>query len=107
MLKEMKVDFSSLNNRVNSHANVVKQLEGQLSQLSAQLEPKVIERGEVEYTTTLRVDFNKDLADVTRSEKIVVGNAKGNDEVEAYEEEKDIDDEEKLIQQPKSDIVTT
>jgi len=31
MLKEMKVDFSSLNNRVNSHADAIKQLEGQLS----------------------------------------------------------------------------
>jgi len=94
-----------LNNRVNSHTNAIKQLEGQLSQLSEQLEPKVIERGEAEYTTTLRDDYDRKLAVVTRSGNIVVGNAKDNDGVKAHEEEKDIDDEENPTQATESDML--
>jgi len=37
LLKGMKDDFSSLNNKVNSHADAIKMLEGKLSMLSAQL----------------------------------------------------------------------
>lgn len=37
----MKDDFYSLNNRVNTHANEIKQLEDQQGQLLAQLESKV------------------------------------------------------------------
>ncbi|KAH0661716.1 hypothetical protein KY284_026647 [Solanum tuberosum] len=44
MLKEMKTDFSSLNNKVNSHSESIKQLECQMSQLSALLESKPLER---------------------------------------------------------------
>uniref|UniRef100_M1DH01 Integrase core domain containing protein n=1 Tax=Solanum tuberosum TaxID=4113 RepID=M1DH01_SOLTU len=44
MLKDMKADFSSLNNKVNSHSESIKQLECQMSQLSAQLESKTLER---------------------------------------------------------------
>ncbi|WMV13810.1 hypothetical protein MTR67_007195 [Solanum verrucosum] len=40
VLKEMKEDFSSLNKKVNSHSDSIKQLEFQISQLSAQLESK-------------------------------------------------------------------
>jgi len=97
MLKVMKADFSSLNNRVNSHADAIKQLEGQLSQLSAQLEFKVFDRGETECTITLRVDNDKKLAVVTRSGKIAVGNVNGNDGVRDHEEEE-------LIQAPESDM---
>ncbi|XP_049365740.1 uncharacterized protein LOC125830605 [Solanum verrucosum] len=43
---------------------------------------------QVEYTTTVRADGDKDLTVVTRSGKVVVGNAKDNDGVEAHEEEK-------------------
>jgi len=35
LLKGMKDDFSSLNSKVNSHADAIKILEGQLSLLSA------------------------------------------------------------------------
>ncbi|WMV13585.1 hypothetical protein MTR67_006970, partial [Solanum verrucosum] len=37
VLKEMKVDFSSLNKTVTSHSASIKQLESQMSQLSTQL----------------------------------------------------------------------
>ncbi|KAH0633404.1 hypothetical protein KY284_036190 [Solanum tuberosum] len=94
MLKEMKVDFSSLNGRVNSHADVIKQLEDQLTQISAQLEPMVCERGEA--------DYDQDLAVVTQSEKIVVGK---DNRGFIHEEEKDIDKEERLVQAPDSDML--
>ncbi|XP_049357580.1 uncharacterized protein LOC125822239 [Solanum verrucosum] len=86
----MKADFSSLNNRVNSHVDAIKQLEGQLSQLSAQSGPKVIEKGEVVYTTTLRANDDKNLVVVTQSGKVVVCNMKGNDGIQAHEEENPI-----------------
>jgi len=44
MLKEMMAYFSSLNNKLNSHSESIKQLECQISQLLAQLESKSLER---------------------------------------------------------------
>lgn len=87
ILKEMMADFSSLNNRVNSHADAIKQLEGQFSLLLEKLEPKVFERGETERATTLRADYDKDLAVVTRSGKIAVFTIKGSDRMNTHEEE--------------------
>uniref|UniRef100_M1DD08 Integrase core domain containing protein n=1 Tax=Solanum tuberosum TaxID=4113 RepID=M1DD08_SOLTU len=84
----MKADFSSLKNRVNSHTDAIKLLEGQLSQLSAQLEPKVTGEGEIVHITTLVEDGDTDLAVVTRSGKVVVGDMNGNDEAQTHEEEK-------------------
>lgn len=48
LLKGMKFSFSSLTNRVNSHADAIKLLEGQLSLLSAQL--KKNDRGRQNHT---------------------------------------------------------
>ena len=45
IIVEMKDDFSPLNNRVNSHANAIKQLEDQFGQLLAQFEPTIFEGG--------------------------------------------------------------
>uniref|UniRef100_M1DE40 Integrase core domain containing protein n=1 Tax=Solanum tuberosum TaxID=4113 RepID=M1DE40_SOLTU len=82
LLKGMKVDFSSLNNRVNSHTDAIRLLEGQLSLLSAKLEPNIIwENGD------------RGLAVVTRSGKVAVGDIKGNDESQAHEEDKGIEEE--------------
>ncbi|WMV41206.1 hypothetical protein MTR67_034591 [Solanum verrucosum] len=50
MHREMKADFLSLNNKVNSHADAIKQLECQMSQLSTQLEHKLFEKRVDEYT---------------------------------------------------------
>ena len=41
LLKGMKANFLSLNNKVNSHADAIKTLEGQLSLLSAHLKQKM------------------------------------------------------------------
>lgn len=41
LLIAMKTDISSLNNKVNSHADAIQTLEGQLSLLVAQLEPRM------------------------------------------------------------------
>ena len=56
MLKGMRDDFSSLNSKVNSHADAIKTLEGQLSLLSTQLASKTL----MEYN-------ERGLAVVTRS----------------------------------------
>jgi len=89
MLKEMKADFSSLNNKVNSHGNEIKQLECQMIKLSAQLEPKLFENSANEYTKSPRAENDKELEVVTRSGKISVGNVKVNDGTNTCEEEKD------------------
>uniref|UniRef100_M1DE86 Integrase core domain containing protein n=1 Tax=Solanum tuberosum TaxID=4113 RepID=M1DE86_SOLTU len=77
LLKGMKDDLSSLNNRVNSHADEIKLLEGQLSLLSAQLKPNM-----------MRENGDRGLAVVTRSGKVVVGDATCNDEEKIYDEDK-------------------
>ncbi|KAK4731369.1 hypothetical protein R3W88_024357 [Solanum pinnatisectum] len=69
-----------------------------MSLLSDQLEPKVFERGEVECETNLRANYDKEFAVVTRSGKIAVGNARGNNVMITHEEEKDVEEEERPIQ---------
>ncbi|XP_015163868.1 uncharacterized protein [Solanum tuberosum] len=84
----MKADFSSLNNKVNSHAAAIKILEGQLSLLSAQLKPKMTK----EYD-------DRGLATVTRSGKVAIGNVTGNEEAQIHEEDKGREEEEIPIHQ--------
>jgi len=43
-------------------------------------------KGEAIYITTLREDGDKNLAVVTRSGKVVVGDMKGDDEAQAHKE---------------------
>lgn len=59
MLKEMRVDFLYLNDRVNSHAYSIKQLEDQLILPFEKLEPKVFENGEAECATSVKADYEK------------------------------------------------
>ena len=59
----MRDDFSSLNSKVNSHANAIKMLEGQLNLLSAQLTTKMPKENEEE-----------ELYVITRSGKVAIGN---------------------------------
>uniref|UniRef100_M1DNE9 Integrase core domain containing protein n=1 Tax=Solanum tuberosum TaxID=4113 RepID=M1DNE9_SOLTU len=68
--KGMKDDFSSLNNKVNSHADTIKTLEGQLSLLTLQLKQKM-----------QTDDADRGLAVVTRSGKEVKDDRMGNEEV--------------------------
>ncbi|KAK4737182.1 hypothetical protein R3W88_000879 [Solanum pinnatisectum] len=102
----MKFDFSSLNNRVNTHADAIKLLEGQLSLVSAQLGPKIM--GEVDHShNNFCGGWCKRLvAVVTCSGKVVVGDTKDNDEAQAHEEDKGIEDEEMLIQQKKNTSIS-
>jgi len=60
LLKGMRDDFSSLNIKVNSHANAIKMLEGQLNLLSAQL--------------TTNIPKEEELDVITHSEKVAIGN---------------------------------
>uniref|UniRef100_M0ZZK1 Integrase core domain containing protein n=1 Tax=Solanum tuberosum TaxID=4113 RepID=M0ZZK1_SOLTU len=76
LLKGIKANFSSLNNKVNSHADAIKILEGHLSSLSAQLKPKMI-----------MDDDDREMAVVTRSGKVVIGNVMGNEEAQMHEED--------------------
>ncbi|XP_015164452.1 uncharacterized protein [Solanum tuberosum] len=63
LLKIIRDDFSSLNSKVNSYANAIKMLEGQLNLLLAKLTTKMPkENGEEE------------LAVITRSGKVALGN---------------------------------
>ncbi|XP_049358585.1 uncharacterized protein LOC125823227 [Solanum verrucosum] len=56
LLKGMRDDFSSLNSKVNSHANAIKMLEGQLNLLSAKLTTKMPkENGEEELTLSINL----------------------------------------------------
>ncbi|XP_049406135.1 uncharacterized protein LOC125869736 [Solanum stenotomum] len=63
LLKGMRDDFSSLNNKVNSHSNAIKMLEGQFNLLSAQLTTKMPKENEEE-----------ELVVITCSEKVAIGN---------------------------------
>ena len=70
----MKADFSSLKNKVNSHADAIRILEGQLSLLSAQLKPKM----------TME-DDDRGQAVVTRSGKVAIGDVMGNEKAKTHE----------------------
>jgi len=88
LLKGMKDDFSSLNSKVNSHAEAIKILEGQLSLLSAQLTSKIpMEDGE------------RGLTVVTCSGKVAIGSVMGNENTQKHEEGKGMEEQESLIQQ--------
>ena len=69
MLKEMKHDFSSLNNIVNSYTDPMKNLDEQHGQQSPQLETLMFAEGEVVRATTLRNECDKYFAVVTRTGK--------------------------------------
>ncbi|KAK4723774.1 hypothetical protein R3W88_026553 [Solanum pinnatisectum] len=84
----MKANFSSLNNKVNSYADAIKVLEGQLTLLSAQLKPKI----------TME-DDDRVLAVVTRSGKVAIGDMTGNEEAQMHEEDKGMEEEETTIHQ--------
>ncbi|XP_049394716.1 uncharacterized protein LOC125859006 [Solanum stenotomum] len=82
----MKDEFSSLNSKVNYHANAIKTLEGQLSLLSAQLKPKIM----IE-------DDDRELAVVTLSGKVAIGNVMENEDVQKHEEGEGMEEQELLI----------
>ncbi|XP_049352029.1 uncharacterized protein LOC125816458 [Solanum verrucosum] len=88
LLKGIKSDFSSLNNKANSHVDAIKILKGQLSSLSSQLKPKMIMKDDV-----------RELVVVTRSGKVEIGDVKGNEEAQVHEEDKGMDKDEAPIHQ--------
>ena len=81
LIKGMRDDFSSLNIKVNSHANANKMLEGQLYLLSAQLTPKMPKENEEE-----------ELVVITRSGKVAIGNEGEEREENKGEEEAEVID---------------
>uniref|UniRef100_M1DMX2 Integrase core domain containing protein n=1 Tax=Solanum tuberosum TaxID=4113 RepID=M1DMX2_SOLTU len=88
LLKGMKDDFSSLNNKMNSHADVIKMLECQLSLLSAQLTSK-----------TLIEDIARELDVVTRSGKVAIGNVMQDKDHQKHEESQGMEEQELPIRQ--------
>jgi len=88
VLKGMKYDFSSLNCKVNSHADTIKVFERKLSLLSTQLKPKI----------TME-DVERGLDVVTRSGKMAICNAMGNEDAQKHEEGKGMEEQELLIHQ--------
>ena len=86
LLKGMRDDFSSLNSKVNSHADAIKTLEGQLSLLSAQLTSR-----------TLMEDNERGLAVVTRSGKMEKGNVMEDEDPRMHEESQGIEERESPI----------
>ncbi|XP_015170484.1 uncharacterized protein [Solanum tuberosum] len=100
----MKADFSSLNNKVNSHAVSIKQLECQMSQHSAQLEPKLFGRCANYDMENSKADHDKCLAVLTRSGKVAGGDVKMNDGPNTSGEEEDIVNVERSDQAPKNSI---
>ncbi|XP_049373479.1 uncharacterized protein LOC125838475 [Solanum verrucosum] len=81
-------DFSSLNSKVNSHVDAIKILEGQLSLLSAQLKPKFAMENN-----------NKELAVVTCSGKVAIGDVTGNEEAQKHGDDKGMEEQEIFIHQ--------
>ncbi|WMV41619.1 hypothetical protein MTR67_035004 [Solanum verrucosum] len=75
-----------------------------MSQLLAQVEPKLFEKSEDEYAISSRADNDKDLAFGTQSGKITVGTEKVNDETNNCKEEKDIVKEKRSIQSLGNDM---
>jgi len=73
---------------VNSHADAIKILEGQLSLFSAQLKPKI----------TME-DDDRGLTVVTRSGKVAIGDVTGNEEAQLHEEDKGMEEEATPIHQ--------
>lgn len=69
LLKEMKINFSSLNCKVNSHVDAIKIIERQLNLLLAQLTSKTMMNGNEGRMTI-----------VTRSGKVAIGNMKENED---------------------------
>ena len=89
LFKEMKADFSSLNKKVNSHANAINIFEGHLSLFSIQL------------TQRMTMEENdKGLAMVSRSRKVGITDVSGNEKAQTHKEEKYMVGEESLIHQP-------
>jgi len=88
LLKGMKDDFSSLNSKVNSHADAIKMLEGKLSLLSAQLTSK-----------TSMEDIERELVVVTRSGKVAIGNVMEDEDPQKHEESQDVEEQELPIRQ--------
>lgn len=85
LLKGIKFNFSSLNIKVNSHADAIKILEGQLS---AQLKKKMIMK-----------DDDRELVVVTRIGKVEICDVIGNEEAQMHEEDKGMEEEEAHINQ--------
>ncbi|KAK4737558.1 hypothetical protein R3W88_001255 [Solanum pinnatisectum] len=88
ILEGIKDDFSSLNSKVNSHADTIKTLEGHLSLLSVQLNPKI----------TRECD-DRGLIVVTRSGKVAIGNVMGNKDAQKHEEGEHMEEQELRIHQ--------
>uniref|UniRef100_M1DTJ4 Integrase core domain containing protein n=1 Tax=Solanum tuberosum TaxID=4113 RepID=M1DTJ4_SOLTU len=88
LLKRIKTDFSSLNNKVNSHSDAIKILEGQLSSLSTQLKLKMIMKND-----------DRELAVVTRSGNVAIGDVTGNEEAQVHQEDKGMEEDEAPIHQ--------
>lgn len=72
LLIAMKTDISSLNNKVNSHADAIQTLEGQLSLLAAQLEPRMATKYDCRHLVVVTM--------VTHSIKIAIRDMELNEE---------------------------
>jgi len=81
LLKGMKVGFSSLNSRVNSHAYAIEMLEGKLSLLTAQL------------TSKTPMDYiEREMVVVTRSSKVAIGDMMEDKDPQKHEESQGVED---------------
>ncbi|KAG5590394.1 hypothetical protein H5410_040908 [Solanum commersonii] len=69
MLKEMKAHLSSLNKKVNSHSDSIKQLECQMSQFIAQLEYKSNKSFPNDMMVNSKINHDKCFVVLTRSRK--------------------------------------
>ncbi|KAK4731246.1 hypothetical protein R3W88_024234 [Solanum pinnatisectum] len=88
LLKGMKENFSSLNSKVNSHADAIKMLEGHLSLLSAHVTSK-----------TPTKDIERVLAVVTRSGKVEIGRVMEDEDLQKHEESQGMEEQELPIRQ--------
>uniref|UniRef100_M1DFQ2 Integrase core domain containing protein n=1 Tax=Solanum tuberosum TaxID=4113 RepID=M1DFQ2_SOLTU len=80
LLKGMKDHFSSLHRKVNSHADAIKMLECKLSLLTAQL------------TSTIPMDhIERELAMVTRSGKVEIGDMMEEGDTQRHEESQGVE----------------
>ncbi|KAK4721490.1 hypothetical protein R3W88_011723 [Solanum pinnatisectum] len=94
----MRDDFSSLKSKVNSHADAIKTLEGQLTLLSTQLTSR-----------TLMKDNERGQAIVTRSGKMTKGNVMEDEDPRVREESQGIEEQElpslqNLAKEPQEDV---
>ncbi|XP_049406215.1 uncharacterized protein LOC125869833 [Solanum stenotomum] len=97
-------DFSSLNNKVNSHSNSIKQLEYQMSQLLVKFESKPQEKYAANMMMNSKVNHDKLSVVLTWSGKSLGGNVKVNGEATTSKKRDEAVGLEESNHAPKNDI---